>query len=165
MAQNTSHTPRRVCQCCQDPFKPKHKEQRFCSRTCAQHKDGEPAWYADARKFRERGLTHREIARQLGKSTYAVAWSLNENGMREKQKANIDRQRQRQIEQQNLEKRANIKRSGSPGGGASGCYQEHHVFRVPRQILDHEAIPIAAKLFAAGRISRRELMARITVRE
>jgi hypothetical protein len=91
------------------------------------------SWQAQARKMRAKGKTADEIAAELGQAPEAVREALRWT------------------------------RQDDPPAvfGAGATLIEPHVRRVPRTILDRQALPAAAAAFASGEIDRAELMRRI----
>jgi hypothetical protein len=96
-------------------------------------------WQGEARKMRAQGKSSDEIAAQLGKARSTVIEALR--GTPRPPPAAGD--------------------ARSLGAGRAEDTVAH-VTRTPRTILDRQALPSAAADFAAGRISRDELMKKIT---
>ena len=99
---------------------------------------GEPIdsgnWRAEARQLRAQGKAADEIAARLGRAPEAIRVALR-----------------------------GTLRAPPPVFGAGARLIEAHAPRVPRTILDRQALPSAAAAFAKGEIDRAELMRRITV--
>ena len=91
-------------------------------------------WQGEARKMRAQGKSSDEIAMALGQTPEAVREALR--GTRRTRLAVL--------------------------GAGRAEIPEPHVARVPRVVLDRQALPFAAAEFAAGLIDRAELMRRIT---
>lgn len=108
-----------------------------------------PAWYADARKFRDSGMSVRAIARIVGRNESVVRQYLDENGEKERKRERVRRANKSAFEI-----------------GHRGATEEVKLFsgREPRRILaDAETKREAVALFAASKIDRAALMMRITV--
>jgi hypothetical protein len=104
----------------------------------------DPSWYADARKLRSEGLEAPAICRTLGVSDSQVRWALDEGGFRAKAR---DR-----------------KRRSRGGGKADDSPARHDVFEayapkpVRRTIAAPETVRDLARRFAAGEITREQMM-------
>ncbi len=95
---------------------------------------GSGSWDAEARRLRAKGKTSAEIAALLQQDPSAVREALRWN-----------------------------RRDDPPAVfGAGATLVEPHVTRVPRVVLDRQALQAAAVAFAAGEIDRAELMRRIS---
>lgn len=150
------------CASCGNDFTVKsyRKKQRFCSIPCAT-KRAPPAWHHEAKKLKAQGMINEKIAKLLGVSSGSVSYAVNESCRANQAK----RKRKAYDAERGQAKRAIIKRWTGPNGQESAtCYFEAHKYRKPAEVIDREAVMPAAKLFAAGKISRAELMARITPR-
>ena len=91
-------------------------------------------WQAEARRMRAQGKTSAEIAMALGQAPSTVRTAL-----------------------------LGTPRSSPPETlGAGAQYTAPHVPRTPRPILNQDMVRSAAADFAAGRISRDELMKQIS---
>jgi hypothetical protein len=101
-----------------------------------------PAWHPECRRLRATGMSFAKIAKAIGRCEAVIRHCLNENGEQER-KRDRDREYRREDRTDPQVK---------PFAG-----------REVRQILvDPDAKRQALALFAAGKISRETLMARIT---
>lgn len=118
--------------------RPNHPTRRYASMKPP------PAWHAEARAHRALGRGPSEISQLLGKSHAAVRWALNENSERDAG---------------NNARRARLAMERSTGATPIAPK-----VREKRAILADPVTKMEAlALFAAGKIDRSEMLARITV--
>jgi hypothetical protein len=109
-----------------------------------------PSWHAECRARRAAGWTLAALAEHFGKSAWAVRLALDEAG---------ERQRASEASQRWRSGHTRERRSANPPRDSD--FVAPHVARQPRRVIAEEMVMPAAREFAAGKIDRATLMARI----
>lgn len=117
----------------------------------------DPAWYDEARKLRDAGMTRKAIAKALRRCLSSVGRALDESGYQ------IELSRAREHRREDRRRAARLREKAE---AAAATDHPIAVFRLrgepPRQVILQEAVMPAARLFAARKITLEELIARIT---